>query len=120
MPSVIDLTAAAEVEWLDRWSSGPIEGEPTALPTGASAPDLVLPDHTGASRSLSEFWSPGPALVMFWRHFGSGCGAERATRLVDEYAMLREAGLEPVIIAQGEPARSGLPRPAQPAVPGPV
>lgn len=106
MPSVIDLVAAAEAEWLDRWSSGPVEPEPTALPTGASAPDLVLPDHTGASRSLSEFWSAGPALVMFWRHFGCGCGTERATRLVDEYPALRETGLEPVIIGQGEPGRA--------------
>ncbi len=65
MPSVVDLTAAAEAGWLDGLTSGPVETEPTALRTGTSAPDLVLPDHTGVPRSLSEFWSAGPALVLF-------------------------------------------------------
>lgn len=106
MSSVADLTAAAETEWLEGWTAGPVEAEPTPLPRGTSAPDLRLPDHTGAPRTLSEFWSAGPALVMFWRHFGCGCGSERAARLRDEYPALREAGLEPVIVGQGEPARA--------------
>jgi peroxiredoxin len=106
IPSLAETTAAAETEWLELWTSGPVEAEGTALATGTSAPDLVLADHTGRLRSLSEFWSEGPALVMFWRHFGCGCGAERAKRLVDEIAALREAGLELVIIGQGEPVRA--------------
>lgn len=106
MATLEGLTAAAEAEWLEGWTAGPVEGEGTALTTGSAAPDLVLPDHTGASRSLSEFWARGPALVLFWRHFGCTCGVERAGRLVEEYAALREAGLEPVVIAQGEPARA--------------
>lgn len=106
MPSPADLLAAAEAEWLDGWTSGPTEPEPSPLFTGTPAPDLVLPDHTGAPRALSEFWSAGPALLMFWRHFGCGCGVERAARLGREYAALREAGLTPVIIGQGEPVRA--------------
>ncbi len=106
MVSLAELTTAAEAEWLEGWTSGPVEGEGTGLATGTAAPDLVLADHTGRSRRLSEFWAHGPALVLFWRHFGCGCGAERARRLLEEYAALREADLEPVIIGQGEPARA--------------
>ena len=106
MASLAELTAAAEEEWLDGWTSGPVEAEGSGLATGAVAPDLVLADHTGTSRTLSEFWSVRPALVLFWRHFGCSCGAERAARLGEEDAALRAAGLEPVIIGQGEPARA--------------
>lgn len=106
MASLAELTTAAEQEWLAGWRAGPVEAEGTGLATGAPAPDLVLPDHTGRPRTLGEFWSEGPALVMFWRHFGCGCGTERARRLVTEQAALREAGLEPVIIGQGEPERA--------------
>ncbi len=101
-----ELTSAAETEWLGRWTTGPTEGEGAMLLTGAQAPDLVLEDHTGQRRTLSEFWSQGPALLMFWRHFGCGCGFERAARLKAEYAQYVEAGLNPVIIGQGEPLRA--------------
>lgn len=106
MASLQELTTAAEVEWLDGWTSGPVEAEAAGLATGATAPDRVLADHAGTPRTLSEFWSQGPALVLFWRHFGCSCGAERARRLIDEAEALREAGLELVIIAQGEPTRA--------------
>jgi peroxiredoxin len=97
---------AAEQAWLDRWSAGPTEPEGHGLAAGATAPDLTLPDHTGAPRRLSEFWAGGPALLMFWRHFGCSCGAERARRLRDEWDGYREAGLTPVVIGLGEPARA--------------
>ncbi|MBW3619066.1 MAG: AhpC/TSA family protein [Actinobacteria bacterium] len=100
------LTAAAEEEWLERWTAGPVEAAGKRLVAGAAAPDLVLPDHEATPRALSEFWSERPALVMFWRHFGCSCGAERAARLVAEYPAIRDAGLEPVIVGQGEPERA--------------
>lgn len=78
-----------------------------------------MADHTGTTRARSEFWSQGPALVLFWRHFGCSCGAERARRLIEEHAALREAGLEPVIIAQGEPTRAAAYRDLQ-GLPCPV
>lgn len=106
MGTVADLTAAAEAEWMQGWDAGPVEAEGAWLATGSSAPDLVLPDHTGTPRFLSEFWAGGPALVMFWRHFGCGCGTERAKRLRGEHAALDEAGLNPVIVGQGEPSRA--------------
>jgi hypothetical protein len=43
---------------------------------------------------------------MFWRHFGCGCGVQRAARLREEYDAYRVVGLQPVIVAQGEPERA--------------
>jgi len=97
---------AAEAEWLERWSTGPTEPQGSSLRSNAPAPNLTLLDHSGRERTLSEFWADGPALVMFWRHFGCGCGFERADRLNAEIGDYRAAGLNPVIVGQGEPARA--------------
>jgi peroxiredoxin len=98
---------AAEAEWFDRWRRGPGPG-PTAIPAiGEAAPDATLPDHTGRMGRLSEHWAAGPALIMFWRHFGCGCGADRAARLRDaELAAYRAAGASVVIVGQAEPERA--------------
>jgi peroxiredoxin len=101
-----ELVSAAESEWLARWTAGPIEPEGPVLQAGTDAPDLVLLDHNGTERSLSEFWDGQPALLMFWRHFGCGCGFDRAKRLNAEMHQYLQAGLHPVIIGQGEPARA--------------
>jgi len=100
------LTAAAESEWLERFTAGPTEPEGFGLASGTAAPDLVLADHTEANRSLSEFWTDQPVLLMFWRHFGCGCGFDRAKRLLEECPVYEAAGLRPVIVGQGEPARA--------------
>ena len=100
------LTEDAEKEWLETWVAGPGAKRSKLLDPGTSAPDLELLDHTGASRRLSSFWSEGPALLMFWRHFGCGCGLDRASRLKDEYADYQAAGINLVIIGQGEPERA--------------
>ena len=100
------LTEAAEKEWLETWMAGPGDKRSKLLDVGTNAPDLELLDHTDASRRLSSFWSAGPALLMFWRHFGCGCGLDRASRLKDEYADYQAAGITPVIIGQGEPERA--------------
>ena len=99
-------TEAAEKEWLETWMAGPGDKRSKLLDVGTNAPDLELLDHTDASRRLSLFWSDGPALLMFWRHFGCGCGLDRASRLKDEYADYQAAGITPVIIGQGEPERA--------------
>lgn len=101
-----ELTAEAESEWLARFTAGPTEPEGSGLRGGTAAPDLVLPDQTGAIRTLSEFWADQPLLLMFWRHFGCGCGITRAERLLEEIPTYREAGINAVIVAQGEPARA--------------
>lgn len=116
---IAELVTAAEKEWLATWTAGPVETEGTGLPRGAPAPDLVLADHTGRDRTLSELWSEGPLLLMFWRHFGCGCGVDRATRLRSEYDDYLATGLVPVIIAQGEPERAAAYR-AENRLPCPV
>ena len=113
------LTSAAEREWLDRWTAGPTEQERSGLPAGTRAPDLALADHTGRQRKLSEFWTGRPALLMFWRHFGCGCGVDRAKHLRAEWTDYLEAGLNPVIVSQGEPARAAAYR-AEHDLPCPV
>ena len=112
-------TSRAEQAWLDRWTTGPTEPEGHGLPIGAAAPDLALPDHTGAVRQLSEFWAAGPALVLFWRHFGCNCGTERARRLRQEWEDYLEAGITPVVVGQGEPVRAAAYR-AEHDLPAPV
>jgi hypothetical protein len=37
---------------------------------GNKAPDFVYKDAAGNERRLSEFWSEGPALIVWLRHFG--------------------------------------------------
>lgn len=100
------LTAEAETEWLAKWTAGPTEGEGSVLRVGAPAPDHALIGHDGRTRRLSEFWADGPALLMFWRHFGCGCGVDRAARLRAELPDYLTAGLNPVVVSQGEPARA--------------
>lgn len=106
MNSLERLTAEAEREWLENWVTGPTEDGSTLLPPGTRAPAPEMVDHTDSKVQLSDFWTKGPALVMFWRHFGCTCGAERADRLKTEYESYLSAGLTPVIIAQGEPERA--------------
>ena len=114
-----ELTSAAEIEWLAGWATGPTESEGSAMPAGTEAPDLALADDNGEERLLSEFWSNQPALLMFWRHFGCNCGVDRAKRLKAEWSDYLEAGLNPVIVAQGEPARAAAYR-AEHDLPCPV
>jgi hypothetical protein len=37
---------------------------------GAPAPDFSYTTATGEFRRLAAFWSEGPALVLWLRHFG--------------------------------------------------
>jgi peroxiredoxin len=108
MTELQDQVLAAEREWLDGWTSGPTEHGPPQVAEGDRAPDLRLLDHHGRERRLSEFWAVQPALIMFWRHFGCGCGVERAERLKAEWTGYLQAGITPVIVSQGEPARADV------------
>ena len=106
MGSLQEYALAAEAEWLEKWTAGPTEELGVLLASGAAAPDLTLQDDSGAMVRLSEFWSAGPALLMFWRHFGCTCGMERATLLIAESESYEKAGLTSVVISQGEPERA--------------
>jgi len=103
-----DQVRAAEQEFVERWTQGPADDRWAELPpqTGDPAPDLRLADATGRERALSELWRDRPALLLFWRHYGCGCGAERAARLRDELGDYTDAGATVAVIGQGEPERS--------------
>jgi peroxiredoxin len=109
MPTVLETQLqAAEREWLDNWKSGPTRLRWTKPPlqVGDSAPEFELQDLTGQVVHLRDFWSNGPALLLFWRHYGCSCGIERAKRLRTEYADYLKSGANVVVIGQGEPERS--------------
>lgn len=98
----------AEAEFLDLFVAGPerIRWEELPPQVGDPAPDRALLDQHGDPVRLSAYWADHPALVVFWRHFGCGCGLERAERFVDEYDGYVDAGANVVIVGQGEPVRA--------------
>jgi peroxiredoxin len=106
MDHLASLVCDAEDRWIEAWVSGPTKPASNILGLGAIAPDATLFDHTGRDRTLSEFWQAGPCLLIFWRHFGCGCGVERASLLAAEAEAFAEAGLTVVIVGQGEPERA--------------
>jgi peroxiredoxin len=101
-------TRIAEERWLELWARGPaeIKIDRALLQVGDAAVDLVLLDHEGNERALRSFWSERPALMLFWRHYGCGCGIDRAARLREEMNSYRDAVAEVVVIGQGEPERA--------------
>ena len=102
-------TDAASRDWLDLWRSGPRRQRWTELPPqrGDPAPDLVLLDaRSGESGPMSRLWAEGPALLLFWRHFGCSCGRDRAERLRRELPDYLAAGATVALIGQGERDRT--------------
>ena len=99
---------AAEAEWLDLWRQGPTRLRWTEVPlqVGDLAPDFELKDTSGKLVHLRDFWSKGPALILFWRHYGCSCGVDRAKLLQNEYADYIKLGASVVVIGQGDPERS--------------
>ena len=108
MADLDELERRAERRWLASWLTGPTHTRYDALPVqaGDQAPDLELPDTAGETRHLSEFWTHGPALVIFMRHFGCSCLAERWEVLSGELADYADAGARVVAICQAEPERA--------------
>jgi peroxiredoxin len=107
-PELREAFEAAERRWFANWRRGPTRRHWTELPLqpGESAPDLTLLDSEGVPTRLSSTWTERPALLLFWRHWGCGCGTDRAERLATEHAKLVEAGANVVVIGQGEPSRA--------------
>ena len=112
MTSVVERIAtqqeAAEARWLAAWLAGPTRTRWETVPVqvGDVAPDLILPDTAGRPRQLAEFWRERPALVLFLRHLGCSCTAERRDRLHDELPAYELAGAAVVAITQGDPERT--------------
>lgn len=108
MTIVDEQQRGAEHEWLEGWLAGPRLTRWETLPPqiGDAAPNLQLPDTTGALRNLSEFWQERPALVLFLRHFGCSCLAERWETLGPELPDYEGAGAHVIAVTQGEPERT--------------
>jgi len=108
MTDIARLEAAAEDRWLASWLVGPTRTRYESLPpqSGDPAPDLLLPDTSGEPRRLSDFWTHGPVLVIFMRHFGCSCLQERWEGLKIELADYADAGARVVAICQAEPERA--------------
>ena len=69
MKSIVDnQIEAAEKEWLDLWKKGStrLRWDKVPLQVGDLAPDFELQDTSGKLVHLQDFWSNGPALIMFW------------------------------------------------------
>ncbi|MGH2456001.1 MAG: peroxiredoxin-like family protein [Candidatus Limnocylindria bacterium] len=102
-------TEAAGREWLEHWRVGPTRTRWTELPVqpGDGAPTLdLVAARSGRVVPLSSVWAAGPALLLFWRHFGCSCGRDRAARLRDEYAAYVSAGATVALVGQGESSRA--------------
>ena len=99
---------AAEETWMREFLAGPTRTRLTELPPqdGDQAPDLELPDANGAPRRLSEFWADGPVHLIFMRHFGCGCLADRWEQLQSAQVQISEAGATLVAVGQADPERA--------------
>ncbi len=106
--TIDELIDAAEERWKRAWAVGPRRTRWTTLPPqlGDQAPDAELTDTAGRSVRLASSWVAGPALILFWRHFGCSCGMDRARRLTTELPDYHAAGANVIIVGQGEPERA--------------
>lgn len=97
-----------EREFLEIWENGPEVTRWETLPVQVNdiAPDFTLPDQSGAPISLRDLIADSPTILMFWRHFGCGCGVERAQRLRDELDDYRATGASVVVVGQGQPIQA--------------
>lgn len=102
------LQAAAEETWMRAFLEGPTRTRWATLPPqlGELAPDLALPDSSGTERRLSEWWDEGPLHLVFMRHYGCGCLADRWTELRSAQERIEVAGGTTVAVGQAEPLRS--------------
>ncbi len=98
----------AEAEWIEGWRNGPQYIRWDALPVqvGDRAPEATVLDSTGKRVSLSSLWAGSPALILFWRHYGCGCGLDRNRRLQTELEQYRAFGANVTIVGQGEPEQA--------------
>ena len=108
-PELRPLFEAAVDRWFASWQAGPTRRRWDAVPpqAGDPAPDVTLRDETDRPVLLSSLWRDRPAVLLFWRHWGCGCGTARAEQLREQYPKLVEAGANVVVVGQGEPGRAG-------------
>ena len=111
-PTVSETIASqqqgAEEDWMQSWQRGPTRLRWTSVPlqVGDAAPDLELNDASGNAVHMRDAWRDGPALLLFWRHYGCSCGRDRARRLHAEQERYVALGANVVVIGQAAPERS--------------
>jgi peroxiredoxin len=103
-----DERQAGEKTWYREFLEGPTRTRWERMPpqVGDDAPDIALPDSSGRDRRLSEWWSDGPLHLVFMRHFGCGCLADRWEELRGALGPIAAAGATTVAIGQAEPDRA--------------
>lgn len=100
--------AAAEETWIGEFLKGPTRTRWESVPpqVGEMAPDLALRDSSGTERRVSEWWDDGPVHLVFMRHYGCGCLADRWAALKPALDLIEAAGGTTVAVGQAEPERS--------------
>jgi len=98
----------AEAEWIEGWRNGPqyIRWDEVPVQVSDKAPEATVLDTSGQKVSMSSLWADGPALILFWRHYGCGCGLDRNKRLQSEVDRYRALGASVTIVGQGEPEQA--------------
>jgi peroxiredoxin len=98
----------AEATWWAEWLAGPTLTRWQDLPPqpGDMAPDISLPDAEGRERRLSEWWAEGALHLVFMRHFGCSCLADRWTELQPALSAIAAAGATTVAVCQADPERA--------------
>jgi peroxiredoxin len=107
----IDVAAqqeGAEATWIREYLEGPTRTRWNAAPVqvGDPAPDVELSDVSGQVRRLSDWWDQGPLHLVFMRHYGCGCLADRWEELKSALEKISAAGGTTVAVGQAEPERS--------------
>lgn len=95
----------AERQWLESWAKGPeyIRWSELPVQVGDQAPRPEVIDQNHRTVKLGDLWRSAPALVLFWRHYGCGCGLDRIKLVRQELGRYRELGAQVTIIGQGDP-----------------
>jgi len=95
----------AEETWVREFLAGPTRTRLGSLPPqpGDAAPDVELPDTQGRPRRLSEWWSAGPVHLVFMRHFGCSCLADRWQQLGPALGRIAAAGAATLAVCQSFP-----------------
>ena len=103
------FTHKAEEAWLRSWvsrSATPAMDQPSCCRRATGRRTLCLDSRGGEPFALLRPGGNGPAVLIFFRHFGCGCAWERADRLRSELKDLTAAGATVIGIGQADPERT--------------
>jgi peroxiredoxin len=104
--SEVGQQESAEATWRREFLAGPTRTRLDVLPPqpGDEAPDVALRDVFEGKRQLSEWWRGGVVHLVFMRHFGCSCLADRWQELGPALPRIAAAGATTVAVCQASPA----------------